>query len=287
MSIILVTGCSRPTGFGQRTAKEFAKAGHTVFATMRGAERGASLLAWAKEAGLSLSVLEHDVCDAASNRSVVDQIVATSGRLDVLVNNVGVGSFGALETLHDAHIRQVMESNFFSAVDLTRAALPVMRAQKAGRVIFVTSVAGFIGVPGESIYCASKFALEGLAEALACEVARFGIHVSTVRPAFFNTGMSMDNTDASTFFEKGTAYDRFNERVVASTSNGEVEGEDPQLVAKMIVEAATTDDPKLRWEPGESAPAIREIRPTMTDEEWRAVVMDDLGLADWLDPTAA
>lgn len=287
MSTVLITGCSRPTGFGQMTAKVFAEAGHTVFATMRQADRGRDLSDWAEKAGLALGVLEHDVCDPASNKSVISSIVEQTGRLDVLVNNAGVGSFGALETLYDGHLRDVMETNFFGAVDLTRAALPVMRAQQGGRIIFVTSVAGFVGVPGESIYCASKFALEGLAESLAFEVARFGVQVSTVRPAFFNTGMSMDNTDASHFYPTGTVYDRFNERVVTSTSEGEVEGEDPQIVAETILEAATTDHPKLRWEPGQSAPEIRAVRPTLTDEEWRTYVMNELGLADWLNPEAA
>ena len=287
MSSVLITGCSRATGVGQLTAKAFARAGHRVFATMRQAERGNDLIEWATRAGVTLDVLEHDVCSPTSNRAVVDAIIEKTGSLDVLVNNVGVGSFGALETLHDEHIRDVMESNFFSAVDLTRAVLPPMRHQKGGRIIFVTSVAGFIGVPGESVYCASKFALEGLAESLAFEVARFGVQVSTVRPAFFNTGMSMHNTDSSCFYRTGTVYDQFNERVVTSTSEGEVDGEDPQIVAETILEAATTEHPKLRWEPGQSAPEIHAARPTLTDEEWRIYVMNELGLADWLNPEAA
>ncbi len=286
MSTVLITGCSRPTGFGQLTAKAFAAAGHTVFATMRGARRGQSLSDWAEADGFNLTVLEHDVNDPASNRAVVAEIIKRAGRLDVLVNNVGMSSFGALETLHDAHIRQTMETNFFSAVDLTRTALPEMRKQQSGRILFVTSIAGVTGVPGESIYCASKFALEGLAEALSFEVERFGIQVSTIRPAFFNTGMSMHNTDASGFYETGTAYDEFNERVVASTSEGEVAGEDPRLVAETILEAATTTGPKLRWEPGAAAPEIKAGRATMSDEEWRGYVMEELGLADWLKPAA-
>ncbi len=286
MATVLITGCSRPTGFGQLTAKAFAAEGHTVFATMRGAERGENLIAWAREAGHDLTVLEHNVNDPISNRTVVSEIIKRSGRLDVLVNNVGMSSFGALETLHDAHIRETMETNFFSAVDLTRAALPEMRKQQGGRILFVTSIAGVTGIPGESVYCASKFALEGLAESLAFEVERFGIHVSTIRPAFFNTGMSMHNTDASGFYDTGTPYDAFNERVVASTSEGEVAGEDPKIVAATIVEAATTASPKLRWEPGQSAPEIKAARAGMSDEEWRAYVMDELGLSDWLLPAA-
>lgn len=286
MSTVLITGCSRPTGFGQLTAKVFASAGHTVFATMRGAERGKNLVDWARDQDLDLTVLEHDVNDPASNSAVVSDIVDRKGRLDVLVNNVGMSSFGALETLHEAHIKDTMQTNFFSAVDLTRTVLPHMRRQTGGRILFVTSIAGVTGIPGESIYCASKFALEGLAESLAFEVARFGIQVSTIRPAFFNTGMSMHNTDASGFYETGTAYDAFNERVVASTSEGEVAGEDPKIVAETILEAATTQTPKLRWEPGAAAPEIKTARAAMTDEEWRDTVMEELGLADWLKPAA-
>ncbi|MEO0963091.1 MAG: SDR family oxidoreductase [Pseudomonadota bacterium] len=286
MPTALVTGCSRETGFGQITAKALATAGFDVVATMRNAQRGDPLVQWARDHNVRLDVMEHDVLDPAQNRHVVEQAIETTGSLDVLVNNVGMSSFGALETLHDDHIRQTMETNFFSAVDMTRAALPSMRKQQSGRVFFVTSMAGVTGIPGESVYCASKFALEGLAESLAMEVARFGIHVSTIRPAFFNTGMSMHNTNTEGFFERGTDYDRFNEAVVASTAEGEVAGEDPQLVADMIVEAATTAAPKLRWNPGQSAPELAAARTTMSDEDWRDYVMSELGMTDWLTPAA-
>ncbi len=284
MPTALVTGCSRPTAFGQLTAKALAEAGFHVFATLRNKERASNLKAWAEENGHALTLVEHDICDPVSNRNAVHEVLDTAGSLDVLVNNVGMSSFGALETLHGDHIRKTMETNFFGAVDLARHALPIMRAQGAGRIIFVSSVAGITGVPGESIYCASKFALEGLSEALAMEVERFGIAVSTIRPAFFNTGMSMHNTDASAFFRRGTAYDAFNDRVVASTSEGEVAGEDPALVAQTIVEAATTDSPKLRWEPGAAAPEILAGRRAMSDEDWRVYVMGELGMSDWLEP---
>ena len=286
MPTALVTGCSRETGFGQITAKALAKGGFDVIATMRNAERGAPLSRWARDHNVRLEVMEHDVLDPAQNKRAVEQTIATTGSLDVLVNNVGMSSFGALETLHDDHIRQTMETNFFSAVDMTRAALPAMRRQGKGRIFFVTSMAGVTGIPGESIYCASKFALEGMAESLAMEVARFGIHVGTIRPAFFNTGMSMHNTDASGFFERGTDYDTFNDGVINSTAEGEVAGEDPQLVADMIVEAATTTKPKLRWNPGQSAPEIAAARASMSDEDWRTYVMTELGMADWLTPAA-
>ena len=284
MPTAIVTGCSRPTGFGQLTAKTLARAGFDVFATMRRAsERRAELDAWSLEKDLSLTILEHDVLDPAQNRNVAKEIKSLTCRIDVLVNNVGMSSFGALETLRSEHIRQVMETNFFSAMDMTRAVLPMMREQGNGHIIFVSSMAGVTGIPGESVYCASKFALEGMAESLAMETARFGVSVSTIRPAFFNTGMSMHNTDASTFFARGTAYDAFNDRVVTSTSEGEVAGENPQLVADTILEAATAEQPNLRYEPGVSAPEILAGRKAMNDEEWRLFVMSELGMSDWLE----
>ena len=286
MPTVIVTGCSRPTGFGQLTAERLARAGFHVFATMREVSRGAELEAWAKSAGVRLNTLEHDVTDAEQNRFVVNEVLAQADRIDALVNNVGMSSFGALETLHDSHIRQAMETNFFSAVDMTRAVLPAMRAQASGRVLFVTSIAGVTGVPGESIYCASKFALEGLAESLSMEVARFGIDISTVRPSFFNTGMSRDNTDAATFFRMGTAYDEFNRRVVTSTSEGEVQGEDARLVAEMVHTALTTTSPRLRWNPGKAAPEILNARRSMDDARWREYVMDELDMAAWLDSSS-
>ncbi len=284
MPSVIVTGCSRSTGFGQLIAKALAAAGFDVFATLRKVERAAELASWAAQHKVSLHTLEHDVTDPRQNRRVAEHVVSKTGSIDALVNNVGVSSFGALETLHDAHIRWAMETNFFSAVDMTRAVLPHMREQQRGRIVFVTSVAGVTGVPGESIYCASKFALEGLAEALAMETARFGIDVSTVRPGFFNTGMSAQNTDASKFFRTATPYDDFNNRVVRSTAEGESNGEDPGLVAQTVLAALTANPARLRWHAGEAAPEIVKQRSAMGDEAWRKYVMAELGMSDWLEP---
>ena len=282
MKTVLVTGCSRPSGFGQRIAKKLAAEGFEVYASLRNVGRAAGLTEWAKEHQAALHTLEHDVTSPTQNRSVVEEILERSGSLFGLVNNVGMSSFGALETLHEEHIRQVMETNFFSAVDLTRVALQPMRERGGGRILFVSSMAGVTGIPGESIYCASKFALEGLAESLALETAKFGIGVSTIRPGFFNTGMSQDNTDSTTFFREGTPYDEFNKRVIKSTSEGEVNGEDPELVASMVLESLQTSTAKLHWHPGESAPAILKARSMMDDSEWQTYVMDVLGMTDWL-----
>ncbi len=283
MKNVLITGCSRPTGFGQLTAKQFAENGFKVYAGLRQRERADALVQWARDNGFELETLELDVTDSAQNRSAVATILESDGRLDVLVNNVGVSSFGALETLRDDHIRHTMETNFFSALDLTRAVLPAMREQGGGRVIFLSSLAGVMGVPGEAVYCASKYAIEGLAQALALEVRRFGIEVSTVRPGFFNTGMSGENTDTSSFFDDVEAYQDFNELVTHATAEGESEGEEPAIVAQTIFEAATSPAPKPHWLPGEMAPALVAARREMSDADWQGFTMEQLAMGEWFE----
>ena len=282
MAVVMITGCSRPTGFGQRSALAFSKAGHEVYATMRRPERGASLEKQAAAEGLPLHVIEQDVTDPTSNRRAVEIVLEGSGRIDVLVNNAAVSAFGALETVSDEKYRSVLETNFFGSVDATRAVLPAMRKQESGRVIFVTSLAGCIGLPGETAYSASKFAVEGMAEGLSYEVKRFGIEVSIVAPSFFDTGMSA-STDVEGHYQKGTAYDAFNEHIVASTTEGENAGEDPELVAEMILEAATTEKPRLRWWPGEQGPGLATARRQMTDEQWLPMLTSEMKLDWWVE----
>ncbi|MBW2242829.1 MAG: SDR family oxidoreductase [Deltaproteobacteria bacterium] len=281
MAVVMITGCSRPTGFGQRTALAFAKAGHEAYATMRKPERGASLEKQAAAAGLKLRVIEQDVTDPASNRRAVEVALERSGRIDVLINNAAVSAFGALETVSDEKYRSVLETNFFGSVDATRAVLPAMRKQGSGRVLFVTSLAGCIGLPGETAYSASKFAVEGMAEGLSYEVKHFGIDVSIVAPSFFDTGMSAD-TNVEGHFETGTTYDAFNEHIVAATTAGEDSGEDPELVAAMILEAATTDEPRLRWWPGEQGPGLAAARRAMTDADWQPMLTGEMKLGWWV-----
>ena len=184
MAVVLITGCRRARGFGQRSAITFAKEGHTVYATMRAAAQGQELAEEAKRQGLDIRVLGHDVTSAKSNRDVVSKVIEEEGRIDVLVSNAGIGAFGAVETMREETLRAVMETNFFGGVDLARAVLPSMREKGTGRIIFVTSVAGRFGVPSEGAYSASKFALEGLAEVMSYEVKRFGFDISIVEPGF-------------------------------------------------------------------------------------------------------
>lgn len=178
----LITGTS--TGFGRDLAEAALEAGDLVAATARKPE---TLSALQDKHGDSVLPLRLDVTDSGSIAQAVQAVQAKWGRIDVLVNNASNGVFGALEEITDAQLRAQYDTNVFGLAAVTRAVLPIMRAQKAGRILNVSSVAGLVGMPGMTAYGSSKFAVEGLSEGLAAEVGPLGIHVTIVEPGGFNT----------------------------------------------------------------------------------------------------
>lgn len=178
----LITGTS--TGFGRDLAEAALEAGDLVATTARKPE---TLSALQDKHGDSVLPLRLDVTDSGSIAQAVQAVQAKWGRIDVLVNNAGNGVFGALEEITHAQLRAQYDTNVFGLAAVTRAVLPIMRAQKAGRILNVSSVAGLVGMPGMTAYGSSKFAVEGLSEGLAAEVGPLGIHVTIVEPGGFNT----------------------------------------------------------------------------------------------------
>ncbi|MFF9042286.1 SDR family NAD(P)-dependent oxidoreductase [Streptomyces sp. NPDC014892] len=187
-NIWFITGASR--GMGVNIAQTALAAGHSVVATGRNAHRVASAVG----AHENLLPLALDVTDPAAAEAAVKAAVDRFGRIDVLVNNAGNSYAGFFETLTPEQVRAQMETNFFGPLNVTRAVLPTMRGQRSGQIITVTSIAGFIGVAFSSMYAASKFALEGWMEALAGEVAPFGIETMAVEPGFFRTELMVEGS---------------------------------------------------------------------------------------------
>ena len=188
--VILITGAS--TGFGRSGAELLARRGHTVFATMRdpggrNAQHRDALEALASREGLSLHVSEMDVTDEASVDSSVRGILDRSGRIDVAINNAGIGAIGVTEAYTPEQFQQLFDVNVFGAVRVNRAVLPAMRRERSGLLIHVSSGAGRITVPCMAAYCASKFALEALADAYRFELAPFGIDSVLVEPGAHKT----------------------------------------------------------------------------------------------------
>jgi NAD(P)-dependent dehydrogenase (short-subunit alcohol dehydrogenase family) len=189
-SVILITGAS--TGFGKEAAQRLARRGHRVFATMRdmtkrNADSRASLEDLAKRENLSLDILDMDVTDEASVDVAVRQVLARAGRLDVVINNAGVAAIGVTEAYTPEQFQQIYDVNVCGPVRVNRAVLPSMRRQRSGLLIHVSSGAGRVAIPALAAYCASKFALEALADAYRFELLPFGIDSVLVEPGIYRT----------------------------------------------------------------------------------------------------
>jgi len=247
-----ITGSS--SGFGQAFAEHALAQGHNVVATARRIETLEGIVAKAPDRVLALKL---DVTRPEDAKAAVDAAIARFGRIDVLVNNAGYGIVGAFEETPDDELRAQMETNFFGAMNVTRAALPALRAQRGGAIVNISSLGGQLSFAGFSAYSASKFALEGASEALALEVAPFGIKVMIVEPGQFRTAFAgaglrhMPQIDAYRDVVGGT-------REFAREMDGTQAG-DPAKAAAAVEAALDADKTPLRLQLGADAvDAVRE-----------------------------
>ena len=185
MAIALVTGTS--TGIGLATAVTLARAGHNVIATMRNPEGANELKKLIAEGKLPVTIAELDVDNDASVEDAIKKVLAEHGRIDVLVNNAGVGGGGAVEETSLAKFREVMETNYFGALRCIKAVIPGMRERRQGCIVNVTSIAGRMALAPAAAYSASKFALEALSECLAQEMKAFNVRVAIIEPGVIAT----------------------------------------------------------------------------------------------------
>ena len=252
MRTLLITGTS--SGFGLLTTVEMARRGWRVFATMRNLEKRGRLDAAVDAAGVAdnVDVSRLDVTERTSIESAVPAILdRAEGRLDGAVQNAGVALAGAFEDLPSDEVRRIMETNFFGAIAVTRAVLPTMRAQRDGRIVVISSNAGFNGQPLNSIYCASKFALEGWAESLAYEIEPFNLKISLIQPGAYRTPIWEDVT----FYNPpGSAYDKLiRQAEIGATAHFERIARDPQEVANTVARVLQANNPKFRYQCGPEA----------------------------------
>jgi NAD(P)-dependent dehydrogenase (short-subunit alcohol dehydrogenase family) len=246
--VALVTGSS--SGIGLLTAVELALNGYRVVATMRNLETRGRLEEAAQQAGVRdrLDLRRLDITEFDSLPGAVDEVVRDHGRLDVLVNNAGFGSGGFAEDMQLREIRDQLETNFFGSVAMTKAVLPVMRRQKSGRIIQVSSVTGRAAVPMLGGYSASKFALEGWSEALRIEVHSLGIRVVLVEPGAYDTDIWTRNVKvAAGALDPNSPNRERSLRFVDYVKQSAKHRRDARDVAKLIVRIARDPDPKLRY----------------------------------------
>jgi NAD(P)-dependent dehydrogenase (short-subunit alcohol dehydrogenase family) len=264
--VALITGAS--SGIGEETVKGLLKAGYVVYAGARRIDRMQTL------AGVGARLMSLDVSDEASISAAVKKIVDETGRIDVLVNNAGYGSYGALEDVPQDEARRQFEVNLFGLARLIQLALPTMRAQRAGTIVNVSSIGGVFGEPFGSWYHATKFAVEGLSDSLRMELHPFGIHVVVIQPGAITTEWNAIAREGLLKYSGSGAYRECahaHVKFLAVAERGSVPSP-PSVVAKVIVEAAQARRPRTRYAVGGGAKALLFMRSLLSDRAFDAVM---------------
>jgi NAD(P)-dependent dehydrogenase (short-subunit alcohol dehydrogenase family) len=280
--VAVVTGSS--SGIGFETALLLARSGFHTYATMRNLEKSKNITEIANTEKLPLQVVQLDVDDDRSVKNAINKIVvaAENKRIDVLVNNAGYGLFGSLEDTLIEEIKAQFETNFFGVIRVTQQVLPVMRKQNSGgTIVNVSSVGGRIGVPVLSAYQSTKFALEGLSESLSYELEPFGISVVIIEPGFIRTNIINSSTSAERALDPKSPYFPLMQKVknhFKSMMENASSSSPPEEVAKVILQAITSENPQLRYTVGNDAATIIQARMNMPDKEFRKMVIQNFSL---------
>ncbi|MFQ6612575.1 MAG: SDR family oxidoreductase [Fidelibacterota bacterium] len=238
--VVLISGAS--SGIGYACATYLANKGYTVYGTSRQLEKVAN----PEKEWTMLSL------DVRQNQSVVDciqQILTKEGHLDAVVNNAGFGISGAIEDTSLEEAKDQFEVNFFGALRIIQNVLPTMRRQGQGTIINISSLGGLIGLPFQALYSASKFALEGLSEALYKEVRSAGIQIVLIEPGDFKTAFTA-NRRTTAKSQSDTSYKEAFSRALAIMEQDETQGDDPLKIARLVEQILTTTDPRLRYRVG-------------------------------------
>ena len=252
--VFFITGASK--GFGLELTRQLLAAGHSVAATSRSKPGLIEAVETERPAFLPLEV---DLTDPSDVGTAVTNAIDAFGRLDVVINNAGYGQLGGLEELSDAEARKNYDINVFGTHNVIRAVLPQLRSQQSGHIINISSIAGITGgFPGWGVYCGTKFAVEGLSESLAAEVAQFGIKVTVVAPGYFRTEF-LDENSLNLPQHRLEAYTaiRESERVHNDQIQGNQPG-DPVKAAAAIIRIAGMEHPPLHLLLGPDAYAMAE-----------------------------
>lgn len=270
--VTVVTGAN--SGIGRATAIHLAGVGHRVIGTVRSLERAEKLNRMAGEAGVEVELVEADVADDDSVRAGFAEIDERAGRVDHLVNNAGVGGNAVVEECPPQLFLDVMNVNLCGAVRCAQAVLPQMRERGSGTIVNITSVVGRLAALAQAPYVASKWALEGLSEQLAQEVAPFGVRVVIVEPGVTKSAIFAKNVDAP---NSSGAYDAQYRRMFQFYAAGMANATDPFEVGRVIEHAITTDEPRLRYPVSWAGPELAAAHDRVADADWLelGMVADD------------
>jgi len=273
--IAIVTGSS--TGNGFETSLMLARNGFYTYATMRNLDKSKTITDIATKDSLPLQVLQLDVTEDKSVKDAIDTILGKRGRIDVVVNNAGYDAFGAVEDLSVEEVKAQFETNFFGAIRVMKAVLPTMRKQRRGTIVNVSSVGGLVGIPLNSAYISSKFALEGFSESMQYELEEFGIKVILIEPGVVKTNFFENSKAAKNTASSNSPYAELAKKV----SEGfkpmlENNSSSPIQVAQVILKAITSEKANTRYLVGNDAAAIVDKKRSSSDIELQQWIKESL-----------
>ena len=272
--VVLITGCS--SGIGYETALMLARNGFHTFATMRNTKKSDSLEEIIKKERLDLSIRELDVNDDTSIENTINCIKREANRIDVLINNAGYGLVGFFEDLTLDEIRNQFEVNFFGVLNITKKIIPIMRLQKSGIIINVSSGAGQVGFPGISAYVSTKFAIEGFSESLMYELFPYGIKVVIIEPGVIKTNFFRNCIVSEHSMKKSSPYSRSLDKFQKNVELMQEHATSPIDVAKVILQVLGNNEPKQRYIVGNDVAMILEAKKNLSDIEFKKMMIQNI-----------
>jgi len=277
--VAVVTGSS--SGMGFETSLALARNGFYTYATMRKLEGEGTkqITDIAKNENLPLEIIQLDVNNDKSVADAIDRIVGEKDRIDVVVNNAGYGFTGALEETSMDEIKSQFETNFFGAVRVMKSVIPIMRKQMTGIIVNTTSLSGKVPLPLESVYTASKFALEGISESIQYELEPLRIKIIIVEPGGVGSSF-LKSSRAPKASDLNSSYRSIENKISESFKQWSQNLMHPSEVAKVVLEAVTSDNPDLRYTVGKDASTMIERRKNMSDREFHDMINKQFDLVN-------
>jgi NAD(P)-dependent dehydrogenase (short-subunit alcohol dehydrogenase family) len=272
--IAIVTGSS--SGIGYEISLTLARNGLLTYATMRNLNKAENIKSVATKENLPVRVKQLDVTDDTSVKNAIQAISSETGRIDVLVNNAGYGLNGALEDLAMDEIKTQYETNVFGLIRTTQAVLPIMRKQKTGIIVNISSGAGRFGFPGGSAYVSTKFAVEGLSESMSYELEPFGIRVVIVEPGVIRTNFGNGLIVARKSQDPNSPYSQIMQKMVSSFEEMMKNASSPNLVGQVVLNAVRDENPNLRYLAGNDVEQWLGTKRNMSDEEFYKMMRRNL-----------
>jgi len=272
--VALITGCS--SGIGYETSLALARSGFCTYAGVRNTKNSDILEKKIAKEKLDLNILQLDVNDKSSIDNAINRIKTEEKRIDVLINNAGYGLVGFFEELGLDEIRKQFETNFFGVLNVTKKVIPIMREQNRGTIINLSSGAGQVGFPGISAYVSTKFAIEGFSESLMYELFPFGIRVIIIEPGVIKTNFFNNCIVSDKSSKKGSLYSNSLKKIQNNIELMQEHATPPIEVAKVILQALKSDEPKQRYVVGNDAVMILEAKRSLSDIEFKKMMMQNI-----------